>query len=533
MDWPADAVERRPVASLVPYARNARTHSDEQVAQLMASIREWGWTMPVLVDEAGGIIAGHGRVLAAARLGIAEVPVMIARGWSEAQKRAYVIADNKLALNAGWNEELLRIEVGDLAAMGFDVPLLAFSEAELKALSYAGEADALPDDVDDIPAAPAHIVTRPGDLWQLGRHRLICGDCRDASAVARVLAGRKINIGFTSPPYAEQREYDEASGFRPIPPDQYVEWFAPVAANVAAHLADDGSWFVNIKAPGVGLDTDLYVFDLVIAHARRWGWHFATEFCWERGGVPKSVQQRFKNQFEPIYQFARNRWKMRPDAVRHKSDNVPMAGGPGIGDTSWAKTQGGNGPMFGAAKKRRSNLNSNMTGTQGAPEYADRVIGPGMAYPGNRVKAEVRKRKGGTTELMSGMQGGSSYAPGEYIGPGLAYPGNRLPTFAGSHEATGHAAAFPVGLPQFFALAYTDADDLVFDPFSGSGSTIIAAAHSNRAGAGCEISPSYCDIIVARFRNQFGDEPVILADDGRSYDEVAAGRLDEQKEVAA
>jgi hypothetical protein len=114
MEWPADQVERRPLAALIPSARNARTHSEEQIAQIAASIREWGWTMPILVDEAGTIIAGHGRVLAAARLGLDAVPVMVARGWSEAQKRAYLIADNKLGLNAGWNEELLRIEMADL-----------------------------------------------------------------------------------------------------------------------------------------------------------------------------------------------------------------------------------------------------------------------------------------------------------------------------------------------------------------------------------------------------------------------------------
>jgi ParB-like chromosome segregation protein Spo0J len=106
------------VAALVPFTRNARTHSDEQVAQIAASIREWGWTMPVLVDEAGTIIAGHGRVLAAQRLGLPEVPVMVAAGWSEAKRRAYVIADNKLALNAGWDEELLRLELGELKGLG-------------------------------------------------------------------------------------------------------------------------------------------------------------------------------------------------------------------------------------------------------------------------------------------------------------------------------------------------------------------------------------------------------------------------------
>lgn len=125
-DWPADKVERRAVADLIPYARNARTHSEAQVAQIAASIREWGWTVPVLVDEAGTIIAGHGRVLAAQKLGLDTVPVMVAAGWSEAQTRAYVLADNQLALNAGWDQELLKIELGDLEASGFDLGLIGF-----------------------------------------------------------------------------------------------------------------------------------------------------------------------------------------------------------------------------------------------------------------------------------------------------------------------------------------------------------------------------------------------------------------------
>ena len=128
--WAADKVERRSIASLVPYARNARMHSAEQIDQIAASIREWGWTVPVLVDEADDIIAGHGRVLAAHKLAIAEVPVMVAAGWSEAQKRAYVLADNKLALNAGWDNDLLKIELGDLQAFDFDLGLIGFSADE-------------------------------------------------------------------------------------------------------------------------------------------------------------------------------------------------------------------------------------------------------------------------------------------------------------------------------------------------------------------------------------------------------------------
>ena len=132
--WPADQVERRSVAELVPYARNARTHSGEQVDQIAASIREWGWTTPVLIDADGGIIAGHGRVLAAKKLRLADIPVMVARDWSEAQKRAYVLADNKLALNAGWDDALLANELIDLNGLGFDIPLIGFSQHEFDAL---------------------------------------------------------------------------------------------------------------------------------------------------------------------------------------------------------------------------------------------------------------------------------------------------------------------------------------------------------------------------------------------------------------
>ncbi len=133
-EWPADHVERWPLARLIPYARNARTHSPEQIKQLAASMREWGWTIPVLADEQGGLIAGHARVQAGELNGYDEAPVMIARGWSEAKKRAYVLADNKLAMNAGWNEELLGVELLELRDMGFDMPVIGFDEKELDEL---------------------------------------------------------------------------------------------------------------------------------------------------------------------------------------------------------------------------------------------------------------------------------------------------------------------------------------------------------------------------------------------------------------
>ena len=180
-EWPADKVERWAVERLVPYARNARTHSEAQVAQIAGSIREWGWTVPVLVDEGGTLIAGHGRVLAARQLGLTEIPVMVARGWSEAQKRAYTLADNKLALNAGWDVELLRVELTDLRAMGADLGLVGFGDGELAELF--ADASAGLTDPDDVPELLPEPVTAAGDVWILGRHRLVCGDSTDAGTV--------------------------------------------------------------------------------------------------------------------------------------------------------------------------------------------------------------------------------------------------------------------------------------------------------------------------------------------------------------
>jgi ParB-like chromosome segregation protein Spo0J len=133
-EWPADKVERWPLARLIPYARNARTHTPEQIKQIAASMREWGWTIPVLADEAGMIIAGHARVSAAEINGYEEAPVMVARGWSEAKKRAYVLADNKLAMNAGWNEEMLGVELLELRDLGFHMPVIGFDQNELDGL---------------------------------------------------------------------------------------------------------------------------------------------------------------------------------------------------------------------------------------------------------------------------------------------------------------------------------------------------------------------------------------------------------------
>jgi len=203
--WPADKVTRRPLSDLVPSARNARTHSAAQVEQIAASIREWGWTIPVLIDDAGEIIAGHGRVLAAQRLELSEVPCMVAVGWSEDQKRAYRIADNKLALNAGWDEPLLRLELDELMrTSSFDVGLIGFSGEELDEILLGG-ADVEPGltDPDDAPEAPpaAEAVSRRGDLWLLGEHRVVCGDATSVDDVVRVVGELGADAAWTDPPY--------------------------------------------------------------------------------------------------------------------------------------------------------------------------------------------------------------------------------------------------------------------------------------------------------------------------------------------
>jgi DNA modification methylase len=197
--WPACSVEMMPIDRLVPYARNSRTHSDEQVAQIAASINEWGWTIPVLVDEAGTLIAGHGRIMAARKLGLKDVPAMTATGWTEAQKKAYVIADNKLALNAGWDLDAIKVELADLGELGFDVGLTGFGDDELSDL-LAEETEGLTDP-DDIPEPPADPVSVEGDVWVLGRHRLMCGDSTSVDAVDKLMAGQKADFCFTSPPY--------------------------------------------------------------------------------------------------------------------------------------------------------------------------------------------------------------------------------------------------------------------------------------------------------------------------------------------
>lgn len=188
------------VDKLIPYVRNSRTHSDAQIAQIAASIKEFGWTNPILVDAENGIIAGHGRLMAARKLGYKEVPVIELKDMTDTQKRAYVIADNQLALNAGWDFSLLSLEVADLKENDFDLDLLGFDPKELEKLLEPEEVEGLTDE-DAVPEVPEEPKTKLGDIYQLGNHRLMCGDSTSIDAVEKLMDGQKADMVFTDPPY--------------------------------------------------------------------------------------------------------------------------------------------------------------------------------------------------------------------------------------------------------------------------------------------------------------------------------------------
>jgi DNA modification methylase len=211
---PADKIEHWAIDKLIPYARNSRTHSDHQIDQLSASLREWGWTTPVLIDPSGNIIAGHGRILAAKKLNIQTIPVVIADGWSDAKKRAYIIADNKLALNAGWDNALLALEFNDLKELGFDLDLTGFREDELEDLMPLELEVGLTDE-DAVPQTPENPVTVLGDVWMLGKHRLMCGDSTSIDAIKALMNNDVADMVFTDPPYGMSYGGGRRAGTKP------------------------------------------------------------------------------------------------------------------------------------------------------------------------------------------------------------------------------------------------------------------------------------------------------------------------------
>ena len=203
--WPVDQVERWPIERLIPYANNPRLHNEADLGKIAASILKWGWTMPLLIDEHGELISGHARVGAAIILELKSIPVIVARGWSEDEKRAYRVADNQLAARASWDPERLRDELQALKFADFDLGLIGFEPDQLETILADSEASGLTDP-DSVPEVPDQPVTRPGDGWLLGKHRVGCGNSTSEADVAPVLAGSQLRLMITDPPYGV--EYD-------------------------------------------------------------------------------------------------------------------------------------------------------------------------------------------------------------------------------------------------------------------------------------------------------------------------------------
>jgi DNA modification methylase len=412
--WPADKIERWPIERLIPYAKNARTHSPTQVDQIAASIREWGWTVPVLVDDDATIIAGHGRVLAARKLRIPEVPVMVATGWSEAQKTAYRIADNKLTLNGGWDEELLGLEFGDLQLLGFDLELTGFSEAERAA--FASHTEGLTDP-DEALEPPAHPISKPGDLWLLGRHRLLCGDSTAAADVKRVLGSVQPHLMVTDPPYGV--DYDP-------------NWRNEASRN--------GSLVHTIGATAVGK----------VHNDARTDWSEAwalfpgeVAYVWHAGIHAHTVADSLVSAG----------FSIRSQIIWNK-DRLII----GRGNYHWKHE-----PCW----------------------YAVRQKAKGH-WSGDRKQSTV---------------------------------------WDIAHRAsdTGHGTQKPVACMQRPIENNSSPGQAVYEPFSGSGTTIIAAEITGRSCHAIEIDPSYVDVAVLRWQAFTGDT-ARLDGDGRTFAAMAAER---------
>jgi DNA modification methylase len=259
-------VQMLKTGDIIPFARNSRTHSEAQVGQIAASVKEFGWTNPILIDGENGIIAGHGRLLAAQALGMAEVPCIMLDHLTDAQKRALVIADNKLAMNAGWDDLLLSSEIEGLNEDGFDLSLLGFNEDELAALLVT-EVEGLTDE-DAVPEAPEIPVTVEGDVWLLGRHRLMCGDSTSIDAVDKLMDGQKADMVFTDPPYAL---FGNSTGVAGITDDNMVRsFFRDIMVNLKctakpyAHIYMCCDWHSAFSIEAVSRSVELKAKNLCI-----------------------------------------------------------------------------------------------------------------------------------------------------------------------------------------------------------------------------------------------------------------------------
>ena len=291
-------IDYRPIESLIPYAKNARTHSDEQITQIAASIRAFGFNNPILVDGERGIVSGHARLLAARKLEMTEVPVIELAHLTATQKRAFILAENKLAERSGWDSELLSLELTDLQEAGFALGLTGFDEAEIASLLVQDDDDDQDksDDSDELPAPPVKPVSRSGDVWTVGEHRLICGDAADPAVIAAVMGADRAGLCFTSPPYGNQRDYTESIN----------DWDGLMrGVFTTLPMRDDGQVLVNLGL--IHRDNEVVPYwDGWLAWMRSDGWRRFAWYVWDQGpGMPGDWNGRLAPSFEFIFHFNR------------------------------------------------------------------------------------------------------------------------------------------------------------------------------------------------------------------------------------
>lgn len=283
-------IEQKNIEDLIPYANNARTHSDEQVAQIAASIKEFGWTNPILIDGENGIIAGHGRLAAARKLGMKTVPAIELSGLSKAQKKALILADNKIAINSGWDDKLLAIELTELKELDFDITLTGFSEDEYLALQPIELEQGLTDE-DDVPEVPAEPITKLGDVWLLGRHRLMCGDSTSIDAVEKLMNGQKADMVFTDPPYGVDYKginNDDRDGLEQLLRGAFSNYLATSKSGAACYV------FHSDKC------ADIFHFVF------REFFHFSSMIIWAKNSLTLS-RTDYQSQHEPcLYGWMKN-----------------------------------------------------------------------------------------------------------------------------------------------------------------------------------------------------------------------------------
>jgi len=508
----AQHIEHIAIGALTPYARNSRTHSPEQIAKVAASIREFGFTNPVLIDADGGIIAGHGRVMAAQSLGMDTVPCIRLSHLSDAQKRAYIIADNKLALNSGWDEDILALELKDLGELGFDLELTGFELGDIDQL--LAQLDATPEgetDADAVPEVQAEVVTQPGDVWLLGKHRIMCGDSTDAGSVALLMNGKKAQLIHADPPYGMGKEADGVANDNlyagKLDAFQMQWWRAFRAAT-----EDNASVYIWGNSPDL--------------------WRL-----WWRGGLESSERMTIRNEIT---------WDKREDNPTMLVSGVPlesrrmfhpterciffMLGEQGFNtnaDNYWEGWEPVRTYIEGEMKRAGWTVKdlNHITGTQMAKHWVTKsqwALITAEHYAKIQAAAsdhDAFKRDHDAFKRDHDALKRDFYALKRDFYATRAYFDNTHDSMTDVWEFTrvtgeerhGHATPKPVAMMERVMRSSLPPGGLCAEPFGGSGSTLIGAETTGRVCYTMEMQAKYCDVIVRRWQQYTGRRAIHAA----------------------